>query len=1166
MVQANGCTQSQDPTIDSDADGVFNSNDKCPNTPVNAQVDSEGCLLDQDSDGLTDVQEAALETDPTSKDTDGDGLEDGAEVASGNNPLDPDSDDDGIEDGADHCVNTDISATPNLQGCAPYQLDTDSDTINDRDDQCPLTSESEVAHVNELGCGFSERDTDGDGLTDAEEIAAKTNIAKADTDEDGVSDADEVKVHNTNPLQADTDGDTLTDGFEIARGLNPLSQDTDGDTLLDADDQCPLSLANQTVLPNGCAVGDDDSDGIDNNADKCAATPTGLTVDTDGCSDDQRDTDQDGIVDINDAFPTDIRESNDLDGDGIGDNSDTDRDGDGVSNTDELQAGSNPNDPLSVPSDSNISLAVLAPANGSTVDVAEQIIRGEFISDQPAQSMRIIVQGPIGAAVEALVNSTDQNTLFTYSAPITLSSGLNTLIVQATANFIDGDPDNPTVQTIERRITLDYQPPITANAPTLNVLGPVDGAFVSEASFYLTADYAVYEGKADVTVNGESVTLNDLNKWGTFDTLLSFAEGQESLSFTIELTDGQQTTQRSMTVYRDIDPPTITLDNALLPGSVVNTVNEQPYPISGSVSEANLASFSVNDQPVTLNPTADPSVYSFSFWVSPTANNEYPLDFYAVDVAGNSTPISYTLTLNATVSLNMMLPPANTVLMHTGTPLTLQVAARSAGSIAGLAGRAVVLNAQGSNVAEQALSASGEMFDAILDIPPVAGTYTIQLLLEDASGQQAAKTSRTVEVQAQAAVALEVLSLTPADNAQFITPNEPISVAFNLPIDPALLKIEVNETAHGNTYIRATNEPPETIVHKGYQLQRVDRDFTPVLGGLAPAPGNRLVSFFTQNWLAYNADVFVNVLYDADADGQYESLSRTQFKTRPLPTFISGGVVDQLGQHVVGVKVSLPELKRTTTTNSDGTFSFGFGDSPATSLPAGRHLLEINPNLENPVFGNRRLNISVTAGQSNSLHTVKLPVIGKNNAYTPVGPHSNTVVLAKGSLQLDVADAEFTFPDGSSQGALLSQFTRLDEISEPLDPDFNPPWYFATFPQGVEISKAYTISLTLPEFDGSYDYVPAHRYYMLLMATDPLTGVISPKGVGQLSGHQIISLRHQVTSLNHIGVAYIPQQYEHLAQSYIAGDLNLQEFIIQLRQAIRSVRNGTTTLAAPAAQ
>lgn len=46
-------------------------------------------FLDQDQDGLTDLEELALGTDPTNPDTDGDGYSDGVEVKSGYDPLVP---------------------------------------------------------------------------------------------------------------------------------------------------------------------------------------------------------------------------------------------------------------------------------------------------------------------------------------------------------------------------------------------------------------------------------------------------------------------------------------------------------------------------------------------------------------------------------------------------------------------------------------------------------------------------------------------------------------------------------------------------------------------------------------------------------------------------------------------------------------------------------------------------------------------------------------------------------------------------------------------------------------------------------------------------------------------------------------------------------------------
>jgi cytoskeletal protein RodZ len=64
-------------------------------------------------------------------------------------------------------------------------------------------------------------DSDSDGLTDVEEVAAGTNINLIDTDNDGLSDYEEVKIYKTNPLVADTDGDSFSDGQEVRGGYNP---------------------------------------------------------------------------------------------------------------------------------------------------------------------------------------------------------------------------------------------------------------------------------------------------------------------------------------------------------------------------------------------------------------------------------------------------------------------------------------------------------------------------------------------------------------------------------------------------------------------------------------------------------------------------------------------------------------------------------------------------------------------------------------------------------------------------------------------------------------------------------------------------------------------------------------------------------------------------------
>ncbi len=80
---------------------------------------------DRDSDGLADVEEARLGTDPDDPDSDDDALVDGAEVALGTDPLDADSDDDTYRDGDEAFEGTDpLDAASRIYvGYWPYYRD-----------------------------------------------------------------------------------------------------------------------------------------------------------------------------------------------------------------------------------------------------------------------------------------------------------------------------------------------------------------------------------------------------------------------------------------------------------------------------------------------------------------------------------------------------------------------------------------------------------------------------------------------------------------------------------------------------------------------------------------------------------------------------------------------------------------------------------------------------------------------------------------------------------------------------------------------------------------------------------------------------------------------------------------------------------------------------------
>lgn len=171
--------------------------------------------------GLGLVFRPAYRTDVRAKDSDGDGMPDGWELAYGFNPLCP-LDGPGDSDG-DGLSNADEAG----QLTDPRDFDTDRDALPDgwevRYGLNPRVPDA----------GVATDDGDGDGLTGAQEVLAGTDPNRTDTDGDGVGDGQEVLVLHTNPLDVDSDSDGVSDGVEVAAGSQPLNADTDGDGFSD---------------------------------------------------------------------------------------------------------------------------------------------------------------------------------------------------------------------------------------------------------------------------------------------------------------------------------------------------------------------------------------------------------------------------------------------------------------------------------------------------------------------------------------------------------------------------------------------------------------------------------------------------------------------------------------------------------------------------------------------------------------------------------------------------------------------------------------------------------------------------------------------------------------------------------------------------------------------
>lgn len=147
-------------------------------------------------------------------------------------------------------------------------------------------------------------DSDGDGLTNADEDLLGTDRNNPDTDGDGTNDGAEVGNDVNNPIDSDADG--LPDVFESGNG------DQDNDGIVDSDDDD----SDNDSIPDGVEAGTNPANPVDS--------------DNDGIADlFDRDSDDDGIPDAIEAGPTPAVPV-DSDIDSIPDYLDVDSDNDGL--------------------------------------------------------------------------------------------------------------------------------------------------------------------------------------------------------------------------------------------------------------------------------------------------------------------------------------------------------------------------------------------------------------------------------------------------------------------------------------------------------------------------------------------------------------------------------------------------------------------------------------------------------------------------------------------------------------------------------------------------------------------------------------------------------------------------------------------------------------------
>lgn len=175
---------------------------------------------DADGDGLTNIEEQNLGTDPMSGDTDSDLISDFLEISIGLNPLVSNV---GVDSDAEGLLDVDEVT---ILGTDPLHSDTDRDGLSDG------------IEVNIYASDPLLHDSDDDRLCDGEEVNTYSTLpTNADSDGDGTSDWEEIFTYETDPTDPesdfDLDNDEMADSWEMDHFIsiedsNPTN-DPDGD-------------------------------------------------------------------------------------------------------------------------------------------------------------------------------------------------------------------------------------------------------------------------------------------------------------------------------------------------------------------------------------------------------------------------------------------------------------------------------------------------------------------------------------------------------------------------------------------------------------------------------------------------------------------------------------------------------------------------------------------------------------------------------------------------------------------------------------------------------------------------------------------------------------------------------------------------------------------------
>ena len=1161
---------------DIDGDGVINEQDVFPFDPTeSADLDGDGIGdntdLDRDGDGISNFFEEQLGTDPNNStdtpiDTDSDGIPD---------ELDQDVDGDGVNNDQD-AFPYDPSESADLDGDGiGDNADTDRDGdgfSNEQEAQYgtdPNNSESSPPDLDgdKIPDDIDE-DRDGDGVNNDQDAFPEDSAESNDLDNDGIGDN----------ADTDRDGDGISNDYENQVGTDPnnsndtpsdidsdgipdtIDEDIDGDGVNNIDDAFPEDPTETNDLDND-GIGDNtdsdrDGDGFDNvvevdkgtdpnNAEDYPDTVApelvvnapvdqtlaSLFVNFSGIVFDavQPHSGLDSIHVLSDQYP------------GLPFSGTTNPANDRFEIEVPLKLSVNVLtfiaidlsgnrvevirnvDRVSPPTFSNVS-----PVSGTIVTSDTVEVIGEIHTYLPSDQLSFRLDDS-----QITPSRTGESNIYQFSSSVgPLRYGEN--LINLSVVSADGN-DQQIIRIIYEPVGAENIPP-----PTIRLISPANNALLNQRSFRVSAEIESAAGPLAVRFNSElllppteNITLYSLSE------LISVPSDINQVSVLIEAEDSLgKVSALEATFNIDQSTPNIVLDQSLQPTPAVNAVEASPYPISGMVTDDNLSSVLINNQSIVLTPGTDENRFHFTAAVPIAIGETAVVNIVAFDRSGNQSQIEYLLNNAATAAIKVLAPLEDAEFISNGEDVDIQVIAR----IEGLTGAESIVGYVEGSATPISFELNGSLASGTLSLP--GSSSTLGLFVEVINGEREVVATKTIDVTVtdQNDVTVELLRVEPQNNAKLIEPNSTIELYFNRQIDPNLLEIKVRETLHGKTYVSKDPLGTDFINNRGYVLTEVHRDFEDVPGEINRIPGDLSIAFSPSRLYGFHADVYVDVIYDG------EEISRSTFSVRELPTFINGNITDQFDQPLSGITVTLPALSRTTTTNGDGGFAFGYQETGAQLIPGGSYQILINPDFANPRLGTVDATIHVQQNHPNNLERYVLQELDRSISFYPVSSGKNHQ-FAAGDLHLDLTNARALFNTGLDNGLVHAQFLPYEHISVRSWPGAAPHWAFGLQPKGIDVEGDVSLSLKIPALRGNYDYIDFDVYqYVVMLGYNRDTEVLEPIGVGKIEEGRVVSVgKLHLTSLDYIGYAQVLPTHTETLQSYADGAISIQ----QLKAAIQ---------------